>query len=373
MKTQLHTSLIFTLGVALAIASSVHAQSVPEVLHYRFDGTGTTVPNLASSPPAGTANATIEGGLTQTGADLNFGGGGFSLLGTGVASSTDYLNTGWAPNLGAGSWTISVATSNFTGTSTLYYIFGDANTNSFRCFTNGVAGPNNWILRGAGLTDIFINGAATVAPHRIAFVYDSSLANVKGYLDGVLVTTVAQGAVNFTGTGPLKVMGYGTNVGAPAGGLLDDFRIYNRALSAAEVDAIDKHSITAVTGNSVVILDGDSTPDTADHTDFGGIMTAAGTITRTFTLLNGGNAELLLGTVTITGPDAADFTVTIQPTTPVAIGGETTVAVTFDPSVDALRTATVNIPTSDGVDTVFDFAIQGAGHPIDIFASGFEN
>jgi Concanavalin A-like lectin/glucanases superfamily len=373
MKMLLRSSLLYTLGLALAIASNARADSVPEVLHYRFDGTGTTVPNLASSPPVGAENATIMGGVTQTGTDLNFGGGGFSLLGTGVASSSDYLNTGWAPNLGGGSWTISVTTSNISASTTLFYIFGDANTASFRCFTNGVAGPNNWILRGAGLTDIYINGAATVDTHRITFVYDNSLANVKGYLDGVLVTTVAQGAVNLSGTGPLKVMGYSTNVGAPLNGLVDDFRLYSRALSDIEVATLDRHSITSVTGNGVTILDGDSTPDIADHTDFGGTLTASGSITRTFTLLNGGNVDLTLGALTVTGPDAADFSVTAPPASPVMIGGNTTFDVTFDPSVDALRTATVNIPTSDGASTVFDFAIQGTGHPIDIFGNGFEN
>lgn len=373
MELQHFRKLPYALCVVLAIAGNAGADTVPEVLHYRFDGTGTTVPNLASSPPVGAENAMIMGGVTQTGTDLNFGGGGFSLRGTGAASSTDYLDTGWAPNLGGGSWTISILSSNITSSATLFYIFGDANTASFRCFTNGVAGANNWILRGAGLTDIYINGGATVTTHRTTFVYDHTVAEVRGYLDGVLVTTVAQGAVNLTGTGPLKVMGYATNVGAPVDGLLDDFRVYNRALSVAEVAAIDSHSITAVTGNGMSILDGDSTPDSADDTDFGGTLTAGGTITRTFTVLNGGNVDLTLDTVTIAGPDAVDFTVTAQPTSPVAMGGNTSFAISFDPSVDGLRSATVNIPTSDGPATVFEFAIQGTGFPIDIFGDGFEN
>ncbi|MFZ1371944.1 MAG: choice-of-anchor Q domain-containing protein, partial [Ferruginibacter sp.] len=37
----------------------------PELFYYDFDGTGTSVPNLASAPPAGTATATIVGGQTQ--------------------------------------------------------------------------------------------------------------------------------------------------------------------------------------------------------------------------------------------------------------------------------------------------------------------
>ncbi len=86
-----------------------------------------------------------------------FGGG---LIGSGVTSTTDFLNTGWAPNLGASSWTISLyLNGNYSG-STLYYFFGDGNTASLRAFTNGVAGPNNILLRGAGLTDITATGGA---------------------------------------------------------------------------------------------------------------------------------------------------------------------------------------------------------------------
>ena len=103
-------------------------------MYYKFDGTGTTVPNEATSP-VGSNPATILGGVTQ-GSTGQFGGG---LIGSGVTSSTDYLNTGWAPNLGGSSWTISLyLNGNYPG-ATLYYFFGDVNTASLRAFTNGVA------------------------------------------------------------------------------------------------------------------------------------------------------------------------------------------------------------------------------------------
>ncbi|HMC99842.1 MAG TPA: PKD-like domain-containing protein, partial [Ferruginibacter sp.] len=165
----------------------------PEVLYYKFDGAGTTVPNLASAPPVGTAIADLMGALTQGGSAICNG----TVIGSGNASTTDYVNTHWAPNLGNSSWTISFKSENITPSSTLFYIFGDANTNSFRCFTNGVAGANNWILRGP-VTDISIPGGATVAPHTNTFVYDAAAGQTRAYLDGVLVNTVSQGAVNLT-------------------------------------------------------------------------------------------------------------------------------------------------------------------------------
>jgi hypothetical protein len=204
----------------------------PELLYYKFDGTGTSVPNLALTPPSGTANATILGTISQG----STGQSGGALIGSGISSTTNYLNTGWAPNLGGGSWTISFWSEGIhTQANILYYAFGDVNTASLRCFTNGVAGPNNWLLRGAGLIDVLLPGGAQPTPTVNTFVYDATLNNVKAYLNGVLVNTVAQSAPNLTGAGPLKVMGYASNIGAPVGGKLDEFRLYNRALAATEV------------------------------------------------------------------------------------------------------------------------------------------
>jgi hypothetical protein len=231
---------LFTL-FALLSTTGVFAQLTPEVLYYKFDGTGTSVPNLASAPPPNTATATINGGLTQGGSSICQG----TMIGSGISSTTDFVNTGWAPNLGAGSWTISFRTENITASATLFYIFGDLNTNSFRCFTNGVAGANNWLLRGAGLTDVLLTGGATVAPHMNTFVYDATLNQVQAYLDGVLVATVAQTTPNLTGTGPLKVVGYSANVGMPANGHLDEFRVYSRALTAAEVMELNNPYMTS--------------------------------------------------------------------------------------------------------------------------------
>jgi hypothetical protein len=220
-------------GISLLVAVPLSAQLIPEVLYYDFNGSGTNVPNLASAPPVGTTTATILGAVTQGGSGTLCNG---ALIGSGISSSTDYLNTGWATSLTSTSaWTISFRTANITPSSTLFYIFGDASANSFRCFTNGVAQANNWILRGTGLTDVLANGAAVVAPTMTTFVYDPALANIKAYINGVLVNTVAQGAFTLNGTGPFKVMGYSSNVGAPVGGLLDEFRLYSRALTAAEV------------------------------------------------------------------------------------------------------------------------------------------
>ncbi|MBK8686552.1 MAG: hypothetical protein IPN26_17075 [Bacteroidetes bacterium] len=82
------------------------------------------------------------------------------------------------------------------------------------------------------------------------------MANIQAYLDGVLVNTVAQGAFTLSSAGPFKVMGYSANIGAPVGGVLDEFRLYSRALNATEVAGI--HGAANVTVNAT------STPSPAN-------------------------------------------------------------------------------------------------------------
>lgn len=126
-------------------------------------------------------------------------------------------------------------------------------------------------------------------------------------------------------------------------------------------------------GNAVSIVSGDTTPDTADHTDFGTVSTASGTILRTFTIQNTGTAALsLTGAspyVTISGPNAADYSVTAIPSNTIATSGNTTFQIRFDPSADGLRTATVSIANNDSNENPYTFAIQGIGISVPVITS----
>ena len=234
------TRILLVCLVSITIKAFGQTIPNPELLYYRFNEVGTTVTNYATTPPAGTTTATIQGAITQ-GSNGQCDG---ALIGSGNASSTDYLNTGWATNLTGSAWSISFWTSNITSSSTLFYIFGDAGAGSFRCFTNGVAGANNWILRGT-FTDVLVSGGATVAPTMTTFVYDPIAGNIQAYLNGVLVNTVAQTGPTINGAGPFKVMGYSSNIGSPAGGLMDEFRVYNRAIDSTEIMQLYQRSTSA--------------------------------------------------------------------------------------------------------------------------------
>ena len=130
-----------------------------------------------------------------------------------------------------------------------------------------------------------------------------------------------------------------------------------------------------VSGNAVVIEDGDAAADPADHTDFGGAQQSGGTVTRTFTVQNLGNYALnLTGAprVQVSGPAAAEFTVTLQPASLlVAYSGTTTFQVRFAPTTLGLREATISIPSDDGDANPYDFGVAGTGLvPVDSDGDG---
>ncbi|HEX5702908.1 MAG TPA: Calx-beta domain-containing protein [Pyrinomonadaceae bacterium] len=114
-----------------------------------------------------------------------------------------------------------------------------------------------------------------------------------------------------------------------------------------------------VKGNGISIPDGDTTPDLADGTDFGSTPSS-----HTFTIENTGAANLTLsGTpfVQITGPNASDFTVTSQPSSPVTPSGSTTFTIFAGASAVGTRTATVSITNDDSDENPYTFDIQIVG------------
>jgi hypothetical protein len=116
-----------------------------------------------------------------------------------------------------------------------------------------------------------------------------------------------------------------------------------------------------IQGNTTTIVDGDTTPSTADYTDFGSVDANSGTTTKTFTIQNTGETALTIGTISFSGTNAADFTVTTNPSTSVSAGASTTFVVTFNPSALGLRTATISIGNNDTDENPYDYSIQGTG------------
>lgn len=328
----------------------------PELLYYRVDGTGTTAPNLASAP-VGANPSPIEGAMTQGGTG-QFGGG---LVGTGGSSAADRLNTGWATNFPQ-SWTLSLYTRSIPGGSTPYYFCGDSSGKNFRCFSNGIAGVGNVLLRGAGITDVTIPNGATPEAKVVHFAYDGTTREIRGYLNGVLVTTVSQLAqFTVTGNGPFLVGGQGTNAGLPAGGILDEFRLYDRALSATEIAATWADNAFGPAPEIVVEQPmGTGLADGVSSVNAGAVTLGQNSIS-TFTVKNSGTSDLVGLSIIKEGAQSGDFTVSPLGATVLAPNASTTFSVIFAPSARGNRTAAIRIASNDSDENTFDISHSGTG------------
>ena len=118
--------------------------------------------------------------------------------------------------------------------------------------------------------------------------------------------------------------------------------------------------VALVKGNGATIASGDASPATADDTDFGSVSVSGGTVSKTYTIYNTGNASLTISGITMSGTNAADFAVGTPIPTAVAAGASATFTVTFDPSDAGDRAATVNIASNDA-NTPYTFAVKGTG------------
>jgi len=117
-------------------------------------------------------------------------------------------------------------------------------------------------------------------------------------------------------------------------------------------------------GNSNDIVSGTTSTSLTNDTDFGAILECGtNTISKTYTIQNTGTADLTVNTITITGVDATDFTLSGLPTFPstIAAGANQTFTVTFDPSATGNRTATITIANNDSNENPYTFAINGNG------------
>ncbi|WED67032.1 Ig-like domain-containing protein [Synoicihabitans lomoniglobus] len=275
---------------------------------------GTFTFDTTSSVPSTTLTSTISGvTLTAT----SSGGGDFDLQ-----NISPYGNVLFAPNQNIETtWTLS-----FSAPINISQMFFAEGAN--RTIGNYRITPNT--------------GTAVVVPAASGSVLET--VSTPGFLG---VTSIV---FSYTDSG----------FSLPANGeswqLAVDSIVFTVAATAPEI---------AVSGNSTAIADGDGSPAEADHTDFGSTAVAGGTVSRTFTITNSGSGALTLsGTpkVVVSGTHSADFTVTSQPTSPVASGGGTTTfTVQFDPSDSGSRTATLSIANDDSDENPFNFSIKGTG------------
>ncbi len=177
-------------------------------------------------------------------------------------------------------------------------------------------------------------GATTVTTgvwHHVAAVYDGT--TLKVYLDGVLDGSVPANFAPTNGAASLKIGARGDDAATRFNGLIDDARIYNRALTEAEIQTLMVYDTTppvitpAVTGNqgdnnwyrsnvqvSWTVADGESNVDSSDGcgvsnvtTDTAGVTftctatSLGGTSTQTVTIKRDSTPPNMLKTATLNG------------------------------------------------------------------------
>jgi hypothetical protein len=238
-------------------AQQTQAQTLPELMYFRFNTvTAGVTPNDAPSGTRVCAGGTLNGTQTIGGA----GQFGAAAVGVAGASSANNINTGWATNL-PGDWTISLWLNVPTSTATRYY-FGDLNTSSLRCFSGGAAGTG---LRLTGPFTINTTIPLTPGPTVVHFVHNDAANTVSAYVNGVFDLSVSTTAGNLSGAGPFYVTAYSATNNC-LDGSMDEFRMYNRALSpteiastwnvdlfAAQCAVVTNLNVTGITSNSADI------------------------------------------------------------------------------------------------------------------------
>jgi len=220
-------SPLLILGGALMTCALTQAQS-PEIIQYTFDSGGlanTAVPGvgdgLSSLNVAFNPSATCTSGLS------------------GVSTGAAEIDTGWQMDLGTDSWSIGFHLGTVDISTSTQDFFGSSSTGGFRCFSGGAAGADGILLRTLMGGDVLIPGGhADAGVTHVVWVHDSTVPEVRGYLDGALVVTVPQTnpGTGIVGTLPdFELMTYFAPL--RAGNEMDDFRIYRRAIDVPEIMA----------------------------------------------------------------------------------------------------------------------------------------
>jgi subtilase family serine protease len=228
--------------------------------------------------------------------------------------------------------------------------------NSYILTTNAEGANNKW-----GFSSSFIGSANSpekITPNVWSFLvgtYDG--AHVKLFLNGELVSSSAK-------TGTIEYSNLSLRIGMANPtlhfrGLIDDVRIYNRALSEAEILALYNEgtkspgSVAQVPVYAVLVEPEPEVVINPTSINFGQV-TVGQVANSSFTISNTGSADLVVESISSATPFFAAYSGTITP------GGSQTVEVSFAPQAAIFYNDTLVIHTNTGDHEV---AVSGTGIP----------
>ena len=204
--------------------------------------------------------------------------------------------------------------------------------------------PNSFIIENNGTADLTVN--SVVSSNATEFA-------VTGTTSGVITPG---NSITFTVTFDPSALGLRTGIITIDSDDVDE-GTYNFDIQGTG----DEPEINIQGGSPLTtIANGDSSPSTAKGTIIGSTSTGAA-ITSTFTIQNIGGVDLTIGAISFSGADMADFTISVNPVSPISASGSTTFTVAFDPQGPSLtvRTAIISIVNNDNNEDPYTFTLQG--------------
>lgn len=133
-------------------------------------------------------------------------------------------------------------------------------------------------------------------------------------------------------------------------------------LSAFIPETFKNNPEVSITGNSMEIILGDTTPSVSDNTDFGA-SSITNLVLKSFVIKNSGIGNLTISKMQIVGIDAANFSIISNPSSPITIAPNAiyTVTVKFAPKSAGSKKAVLVVSTNDYDELRYDFRISGTG------------
>src|SRR5229473_619446 len=254
---------IFAIALLLLFVFSVFqtpalAQSGPVAGYACSEGSGTTTVDSSGNNNTGTllsgASWTTAG---KYGNAISFNG------------STGYVSVPDSNSLHIGATGTMEAWVNLSATSRWHGIIakGNANSNATTNYSIEINSSNGVECGvGNGSTATIVDSTATLTAgtfYHVACTWDGT--NVTIYINGVKDQFRAQGLTPASNTSPLYIGQFGGNVDRTSG-VIDEVRIYNRALSAAQIQTDMNTPVSSATQTGLTVAPGSFTLTSASAT-----------------------------------------------------------------------------------------------------------
>jgi hypothetical protein len=319
------------IAAALAAAAPAGAQGAGPVAAYSFDaGSGAAVADASGNGNTGTVTGSAWTSQGRYGSALSFDG------------ADDYVSVPDSASLDLGgsltveAWVWPEALSGY------HTIAFKGTTTSVNYFLDLLADEVDFGFTSSGWREHVTPSANVPAAAwtHVAAVYDRSANQVRLYTGGVLRATFSQSR-NLTSNGaPLRIGA--SPFGEAFAGRIDDLRIYNRALSQAEIQS---DLATPVGGAPPP----DTTPPAVTITAPAEGATLRGTVTLVAAATDDvgvARVEFYLGGALLGTDSAAPYALSWN-TTGVPAGGYSLTAVAFDPASNQAASPPVGVVVDD--------------------------